>query len=283
MTPDWREWTSAPPSSSAVTTSPIAALHERRAAEEDGPLLAHDDALVAHRGDIGAARGARAHDDRDLGDPLRRHVRLVVERSAEVRAVGKYVVLKRQERPARIDEVDARQMVLGRDVLGPEVLLHRHREVGPALDGGVVGDDDALDPAHPADPGDEPCGWGVAVVHVPRRELRELEEGGARVEELAHPVAGEELAACDVAPARSFAAPLLDLRDPGPEILDEGGHRPRVLAELRRPRVDAALDDGHRLRLPPSRSRRPRLQAVSRKSSRPMSIRRISEVPAPIS
>jgi hypothetical protein len=33
-------------------------LHERRAAEEDRALLAHDHGLVAHRGDVGAAGGA---------------------------------------------------------------------------------------------------------------------------------------------------------------------------------------------------------------------------------
>jgi len=48
-------------------------LHERRAAEEDrAALVAHDDRLVAHRGDVGAARRAAAHHDRDLRDAGRR-------------------------------------------------------------------------------------------------------------------------------------------------------------------------------------------------------------------
>ncbi len=41
-------------------------LHQRRPAEEDGALIAHDDALVRHRRDIGAACRAGSHHDRDL-------------------------------------------------------------------------------------------------------------------------------------------------------------------------------------------------------------------------
>ena len=47
-------------------------LHQRRAGEEDRALVADDDALVAHRRDIGAAGGAAAHHAGDLGDALRR-------------------------------------------------------------------------------------------------------------------------------------------------------------------------------------------------------------------
>ncbi len=43
-------------------------LHQRRAAEEDRALVLDDDRLVAHRRHVGAAGGARAHDDRDLRD-----------------------------------------------------------------------------------------------------------------------------------------------------------------------------------------------------------------------
>ena len=43
-------------------------LHQRRAAEEDRALVAHDHGLVAHRRDVGAARGARAEHRGDLRD-----------------------------------------------------------------------------------------------------------------------------------------------------------------------------------------------------------------------
>jgi hypothetical protein len=51
---------------------------------------------------------------------------------------------------------EARQPVRSGDLLGAQVFLHRERVVRAALDGGVVGDDDALPAAHPADPGDDP-------------------------------------------------------------------------------------------------------------------------------
>ncbi len=46
-------------------------LHQRRAAQEDRALLAHDHALVGHGRHIGAARGAAAHHAGDLRNALR--------------------------------------------------------------------------------------------------------------------------------------------------------------------------------------------------------------------
>ena len=118
-------------------------LHERRAADEDRAGAADDDRLVRHRRHVGAAGGARAHHDGDLRDALRGHAGLVVEDPAEVVAVGEDLVLERQERAARVDEVDARQVVLLGDLLRAEMLLHREREVRAALHRGVVRDDHA--------------------------------------------------------------------------------------------------------------------------------------------
>ena len=102
---------------------------ERRAAEVDRPLLAHDDVLVAHRRHVGAAGGRRAVHHRHLRDAGRRHHRLVVEDAAPGR---EDVGLERQEGAARVDEVDARQAVLVGDLLRAELLLHGERvEVPP--------------------------------------------------------------------------------------------------------------------------------------------------------
>ena len=49
-TPEMRQWTSAPPSSSSVTSSPVAALTSGGPADEDRALVADDDGLVAHGG-----------------------------------------------------------------------------------------------------------------------------------------------------------------------------------------------------------------------------------------
>ena len=144
-------------------------LHQRRPAEEDRALVLDDDRLVAHRRHVGAARRARAHDDGDLGDPLRAHVGLVEEDPAEVLAIGEDLVLARQERAAGVDEVEARQAVLQRDLLRAQVLLHRHRVVGAALHRRVVGDDHAFLAVDAADAGDHSGGGRLAVVHAAGR------------------------------------------------------------------------------------------------------------------
>ena len=118
-------------------------LHQRRAAEEDRAGALHDHGLVAHRRHVRAAGGRRAHDERDLRDARRRHPGLVVEDPPEVLPIREDVGLQRQERAAAVDEVDARQPVLERDLLRAQVLLDGHRVVGAALDRRVVGDDDA--------------------------------------------------------------------------------------------------------------------------------------------
>ncbi len=150
-TPERRVWTSAPPSSSGVTSSPVAAFTSGGPPRKIVPGPADDHGLVAHRRHVRAAGRARAHHQRHLRDPGGRHPRLVVEDPAEVIAVREDLGLERQERAARVDEVDARQPVLERDLLGPQVLLDRHRVVGAALDRGVVGDDHAGRPLDATD------------------------------------------------------------------------------------------------------------------------------------
>ena len=220
-------------------------LHERRAAEEDRPLLLDDDRLVRHRRHVGAAGRAGAHHDGDLRNALRRHRRLVVEDPAEVVAVGEHVDLVGQVRPARVDEVDARQVVLARDLLRAQVLLHRQRVVRAALDRRVVADDHAFAAGDAADAGDDARGGDRAVVHPVRGQLRELEERRAGIEQRAHALARQQLAAGDVLRARGLAAALLDLRHLGPEVGDQRRHRVAVLRERRVARVELGFDDGH--------------------------------------
>ncbi len=220
-------------------------LHQRRAAEEDGALVAHDDALVRHRRDIGAARRARAHDDGDLRDAGRRQRRLVVEDAAEMVAVGKDLVLVRQIGAAGIDEIEAGQPVLPRDLLGAQMLLHGDRVVGAALDRGVVGDDDAFAPRDAADAGDDPRRRHVAAIHAVGRELRQLQERRAGIEQGADAIARQQLAAREMALARGGAAALADLCDARPEIGDAVAHRRRVDLEHGRARIDRGLDHGH--------------------------------------
>ena len=136
-----------------------------------------DHRLVRHGRDVGSSRGAGAHDDRHLGDPLGGHARLVVEDPPEVLAVGKDIGLEGQKGAARIDQVHAGQAVLLGDLLGAQVLLDGHRVVGAALDRGVVGDDHHLAAGDAADSRDEAGAGRLAAVHPVGRQRRELEEG----------------------------------------------------------------------------------------------------------
>ena len=141
------------------------------------------------------------------GMPFRRQRGLIVEDAAEMIAVGKDVGLVGQIGAARVDQIDAGQTVLARDVLRAQVLLHRHRIVGAALDRGVVADDDAFASRDAADAGDDAGRGDVVVVHPVGRELRQLEERRARVEQRAHALARQELAAPGVARARASPPP----------------------------------------------------------------------------
>ena len=104
-------------------------------------------------------------------------------------AVGKDLVLRRQKCAAGIDQIEARQPVLAGDLLGAQVLLDGHREIGAALDRRVIGDDDAFAAHDPADAGDDPGGRHLAVIHAVRGERRKLEKRRARVEQRPHPLA----------------------------------------------------------------------------------------------
>lgn len=98
-------------------------LHQGRAGEEDGRLLADHDRLVGHRRHIGAASGARAHHHGDLRNAQGAHVGLIEEDPPEMLAVREYFILARQVGPARIHQVDARQAVLQGDGLCAQVFF----------------------------------------------------------------------------------------------------------------------------------------------------------------
>ena len=119
-------------------------LHQWRPTQEYGPLPTDDHRLVRHGRHIGAARGARAHDAGDLCDPVRAHTRLIEEDAPEMITVGEDLGLVRQVRPARINEINAGQLILLGDLLRAKMLFHRHRKIGAALHRGVVGHDHAL-------------------------------------------------------------------------------------------------------------------------------------------
>ena len=225
-------------------------LHQRRAAEEDGALVLDDDGLVAHRRHIGTARRTRTHHHRHLRDAGRAQRGLVVEDAAEVIAVGKDLVLVGQVGAPAVDEVDARQPVLARDLLCAQVLLHRQRVVGAALDGGVVADDHALDARDPADAGDHAgTGRGVAAiavgVHAERGQRRDLEKGCVGIEQHLDTVTRQQLATREMLGARTLATAQRDLRQLGVEIVDQGAHDGCVGLEFLGAGIELGGQRGH--------------------------------------
>ena len=243
-------------------------LHQRRAAKEDGALVAHDDALIGHRGDVGTASGARAHHHGNLRDARRRHIGLIVENPPKMVAIREHLVLVRQIRPAGIDQINAGQIVLLRNLLRAHMLLHRQRKIRAAFDGGVVADDDAFAPRHPANPGDHARRRNILAIHAIGGEGGEFQEGRAGVEQIGDAVTRQQLAARGVAIARDLVAAKGDALRLGAQIGDDLLHHLGIGRSRRVARV-VMRDQTH--------------HAVSLNSSRPISMRRISLVPAPIS
>ena len=179
------------------------------------------------------------------GTPKRRQIGLIIEDAAEMLAVGEHLVLRRQERAAGIDEIKAWQPVVARDLLGPQMFFDRHREIGAALDGRVVGDDDAFAAGDAADAGDDAGGRHGAVIHLVGRKGREFEKRRSRIEQQPDALARQQFAAAFVALARGLVAAQRDRCGLFAQIGDERPHRLGVGAERRRARLERGLDDGH--------------------------------------
>ncbi len=224
-------------------------LDQRRAAQKDGALVLDDHRLLAHRRHVGATGGARTHHAGDLRDAQRRQVGLVVEDPAEVVAIGKHLVLQRQVGAARVHQVQAGQMVLQGHFLRAQVFLDRHRIVGAALDGGIVGHDHAGTSVDAADAGDHAAGRHLALVHVVGGQQGQFEEGRSGIDQQIDPLAHQQLAACHMLAARRLAAAAHDRLGGLAQLVHQLLHGLRVGAELRGAGADTGDDRPH-LRAP---------------------------------
>ena len=207
-------------------------LHQWRPAEEDGALIAHDDAFVGHRRDVGAAGGTGSHHDGDLWNALRGEVRLIVEDTAEVPLVRKDLVLLRQEGAAGIHHVDAGQIILPSDILRAQMLFHGHRIVGAALDGRIIGDNHALPSRDSPDTGDDARRVHVAAIKAVRRQRRQLKKGRPRIDQQIDSVSGQHLAARQMFGARGLAATARDRAELLLQLGDERTHRRNILLKI---------------------------------------------------
>jgi len=98
---------------------------------------------------------------------------------------------------------------------------------GTALDHRIIGDDGAFAAQDLADPGDE----YPAVIPAVGDELRQFEEGRARIEQRTHPLARQRLAATEVPAPGSGPAALTDHCDLVAQILDMRAHHRRIRRE----------------------------------------------------
>lgn len=221
-------------------------LHERRTSEEDGALVLDDDGLVAHRRHIGASGRTGAHDDRYLGYTHRTHPGLVVEYPTEVLLIREDIRLVRQVGSARVDEVDARELVLLRDRLRAEMLLDGDRVVCSSLDGAVVGDDHAGDALDGSDARDDPSGrYVLAGIHLVACQRGELQERCPGVDQGGYPIARQHLAPGEVFLLCLLRSTLCDGRVQAGHPLQELVHLSCILLELRGGGVNGRLQDGH--------------------------------------
>lgn len=139
--------------------------------------------------------------------------------------VGEDFILQGQKCPARIDQVEAGQLVFGGNLLGAQVLFDRQWEVGAAFHGGVVGDDQHFAARDAPDAGDQACARGFAAVKIPGGQCRKFEEWRARVEQTFDAFADEQLALFGVAAAVFFPTALADECNP---LAQFGGQRALV-------------------------------------------------------
>jgi hypothetical protein len=146
---------------------------------------------------------------------------------------GKDLVLHRQERTARVDQVNARQVVLLGDLLGAQMLLNGQREVRAALDRCVVGDHHAMPAFDGYDAGHDACRGRFVAVDAARRERRELQEGRERVGQPVDPLARGQLAAFSMPGQRLGAAPAAHARQTIAQVGDLGRKVRGIGAELR--------------------------------------------------
>jgi hypothetical protein len=112
------------------------------------------------------------------------------------------------------------------DFLRPQMLLHGQGEVGAALHRRIVGDDHDLaarDPADAADHARARRAVGVLriAVHAVGGQLADLEEGRAGIQQAVDAVAGQQLAARDVAVAAGVGPAARGLGHLGVEFVAE--------------------------------------------------------------
>ena len=152
--------------------------------------------------------------------------------------------------PPEFDQIDAGQTVLRCDLLGAQMLLHRHRIICSALDRRVVGDDHDLAAVDKADAGDQPRAMDVALVHAEGGESADFQKRRTGVDQSGDPFARQELAPGDMTLARLARAALGCCAPAQVELVKEPTPFRSIGVALAALRSQRALYSRHRAQFP---------------------------------
>ena len=125
------------------------------------------------------------------------------------------------------------------------MLLDGHREIGAALDRGVVGDDHDVLLHHPADAADHAGGGRGIVVHAFGRQRGDFQEWRAGIEQGIDAFAREQLAAFGVPGAGLLATAARGAGQPTIEFGDEVAMPGGVVEEILRAGIELRGQRGH--------------------------------------
>src|SRR5688572_6857320 len=124
-------------------------------------------------------------------------------------AVRENLRLQREEGASRIDKINTRQVVLKGNLLGAKVLLHRYREIRPALNRGIIRDDNGAVAFNGGHSRNDSCTRRLIPVHAACGQSAEFQKRGGGVEQLRDAVTNKHLAAIRVPFSCGFASALL--------------------------------------------------------------------------
>ena len=159
---------------------------QRRAGQENCPLLFYNNRHIRHRRHIGPACGTGAHHHSDLRDAPGAHLRLIVEDAPKMIAIRKHLVLVGQVRAAGIHQIHAGQVAFRRNLLGAQMLFHGHRIIGAALHRGIVADDHHVAPMHTPHARNHTRRRRGPVIKPMRRHRTDFQEGRTRIQQVRH-------------------------------------------------------------------------------------------------
>src|SRR5215212_12094379 len=112
-------------------------------------------------------------------------------------------------------------MILFGDLLGAQVLLDRHREIRPAFDSGIVGNNKDFAIADASNAGDNPSSGSLIIIKLIRCQRGEFQKRRTRIKQTFDPFADEEFALLFLSLAIFFAASLMDARQAFLELVSK--------------------------------------------------------------